>query len=117
MENIAEKKRKYLEKNIFYGLQNLNTGFDAETIKYFSEQDFEIILERVKEKGLGILGIEPWQNGGFYDVLTYEEFTNDSTDANWYIKAFEKFKADKEILQYAASYYIPEILLEKNNAN
>lgn len=113
MESRKEKERKYLEKTIFSGLQNLNDGFDAATIMYFSEQDFEIVLERVKQAGLGITGIEPWKNKGFYGVAVYEEFTNDPADPNWYTKAFERFKETKEELQYAASYYIPENLLEK----
>ncbi|GAB2832533.1 hypothetical protein [Ferruginibacter profundus] len=110
MDNIFDKKKEYLDRNIFFGLTNLNTGFDAVGIKYFSEKDFEIVLNRVKQHGLGIKGIEPWKNGEFYQVLTYEEFTNDSTDPKWYMKAFESFKEDHEDLQYAATYYIPEKL-------
>jgi hypothetical protein len=105
------KKKEYLDKHIFFDLKNLNDGFDAEGIKYFSENDFEEVLKRVKKHGLGITGIEPWKNGEFYHVLVYEDFTNDSTDSNWYNKAFETFKEAKEDLQYAATYYIPTALL------
>ena len=62
-------KEAYLEEFIFKGLTNLNDGFDAESIKYFSQQDFETILNRIEEYGLGIYGIEPWKNGKFYDVI------------------------------------------------
>ena len=54
------KKEKYLNENIFIGLKNLNDGFDAKTIYYFSETDFEIVLNRIDQLGLGIWGIEPW---------------------------------------------------------
>lgn len=112
LENILEKKNKFLDENIFYGLKNLNDGFDAEGIKYFSETDFEEVLKRIKKLGLGIKGIELWENGGFYNVSVYEDFTHDSTDSNWYIKVFESYKEEKENLQYAATYYIPERLLQ-----
>lgn len=102
------KEKLYLDKYIFVGLKNLNTGFDVETIKYFSAQDFEVVMERIKQQSLGITGIEPWKNGKFYGVLTNEEFTKDPTDSNWYLKAFQKFKESGETLQYAASYYVPD---------
>ena len=53
------KKEKYLIENIFKELKNLNYGFDVKTIWYFSESDFEIVLNRIDELGLGIYGIEP----------------------------------------------------------
>lgn len=62
------QEQKYLDKNVFHGLSNLNNGFDEEGIKYFSETEFQIVLERVKNLGLGITGIEPWKDGEFYGV-------------------------------------------------
>ncbi|MBC6988630.1 MULTISPECIES: hypothetical protein [Hymenobacter] len=105
------KKELYLDKFVFTGLTNLNTGFDVPSIKYFSALDFEIVLKRVRQLGLGIYGIEPWKNGEYYWAVTYEEVTNDPTDPSWYIKAFEDFKKDEEELQYAATYYIPDGIL------
>jgi len=100
-------KDEFLDKYIFSGLQNLNDGFDSDIIKYFSEVDFSIVLKRVEENKIGICGIEPWLNGEFYDVLTYEDYSTDPIDPKWYKKAFEKFKKDGKQLQYAASYFIP----------
>src|SRR4051794_33021551 len=95
-----QKEQPYLDKHVFYGLENLNNGFDSPSIKYFTEPDFEIVLKRVKELGLGIYGIEPWQNGEFYDVQVYEEYTKDPSDFNWYMKVFEDYKKDGKELQY-----------------
>ncbi|MGE6356812.1 hypothetical protein ACQKCJ_23325 [Flavobacterium sp. NPDC079362] len=103
-------EQDYLTKNVFIGLKNLNNGFDAESIYYFSENDFEIVLDRAEKIGIQILGIEPWQNGEFYDVLTAEDFTS---DPEWYRKAFFKFKEREENLQYSASYKIPFTLPKK----
>lgn len=85
-------KEAYLDRNVFYGLTNLNDGFDAKSIKYFSETDFKIVLDRVKELGIGIAGIEPWKDGEFYDVLAYELITDNPADPKWYLKVFEDFK-------------------------
>lgn len=75
-------KLKYLDKHIFYGLENLNDGFDAPSIKYFSEPDFGVVLKRIKDLGLGITGIEPWKDGEYYDAVTYETVTDEPTDPN-----------------------------------
>ena len=102
---------EFLDKYIFSGLRNMNDGFDAPSIKYFSAADFEIVLHRVQKLGLGIHGIEPWKDGEFYRVLTYEDFTGDPTDCNWYWKAFQALKDDGQELQYAASYHVPDEVL------
>src|SRR5690606_22829953 len=96
LENYSEEDRmkelEYLKSNIFYGLKNLNNGFDSESIYYFSESDFEIVLDRVEKNGLGIYGIEPWLNDDFYGVMVFEEFDTVATDPNWYRKAFSEYK-------------------------
>ncbi len=108
-----EKKEAYLVRHIFFGLENRNSGYDAESILYFSETDFETVLNRIKEKGVGVYGIEPWQNGEFYDVVTFDEFEKDCTDPEWYQVAFQRFKDRGTTLDYAASYYVPGHLLDE----
>ena len=114
MKDRLKKKGAYLDKHVFYGLTNLNDGFDAMSIKYFSETDFKIVLDRVKEFGIGITGIEPWKDGEFYDVTIYDIVTDNPADPEWYLKAFEDFKKDDKNLQYAASYSVSEKQLKKN---
>lgn len=104
------KKFEYLKAHIFNGLENLNTGFDSESIYYFSESDFEVILDRVEQKGIGIYGIEPWLNGSFYDAKSFEAYKTVATDPNWYRTAFLEFKKTGEQLMYSASYQIPKNL-------
>lgn len=58
MRARIKKDDAYCDKHVFYGLKNLNDGFDFTSIKYFSEKDFEVVLERVKTLGLGIYGID-----------------------------------------------------------
>ena len=101
------EKLEYLKKNVFFGLKNMNDGFDSMSIYYFSESDFEIVINRVEKYGIGILGIEPWLNGEFYDVKVAEDYEAEPTDSKWYRKAFVEFKntTGKNLL-YAASYEI-----------
>ena len=99
-------KEEFLDTYIFEGLKNLNDGFDSPSIKYFSETDFSIVLKRVEENKIGINGIEPWLNGEFYNVLTYEDYSTSPTDPKWYWKAFEELKKEGKQLQYSASYDI-----------
>lgn len=106
-------EQEYLEKNIFFGLKNLNDGFDAESIQYFSQTDFEMVLSRIEKYGVGILGIEPWKNGEFFDAVGYEDFTKNPSDPNWYKKAFKGFVELGQNLQYAATYCVPKELLNE----
>lgn len=107
------KKLEYLKSNIFYDLENLNDGFDTQSIYYFSESGFEIVLNRVEKLEIGIYGIEPWIHGSFYDTMGFEDFNTVSTDPNWYRKAFSQFKKQEKELMYAASFDIPKKLLEE----
>lgn len=109
----GSQKQIFLNKHIFFDLINLNDGFDIPSISYFSEEQFEIVLNRVKEKGLGIYGIEPWvkvegkDSCEYYDVDTYENYNTYPHDPNWYFTSFEKFKKLGLNLQYSASFYVP----------
>ena len=46
---------------MFQGLRDLNDGLDAGGMRYFAATDFEVVLNRVREMGLGVFGIEPWK--------------------------------------------------------
>ena len=103
------RKKQFMDEQVFSGLTNLNTGFDTSSIKYFSAEDFKIVLQRCEKLGLGIYEIEPWKNGSFYDVKTYKSYSDSPIDPKWYNKAFESFLSQGKDLQYAASYYVPQI--------
>src|SRR5690606_8748387 len=105
------RKLQFLDVNIFKELRNLNSGFDSESIKYFSEQDFRIVLNRIEQFNLGISGIEPWFNEAFYSVLVAEDVGSDPFDRNWYNQAFEQLKEENNNLIYAATYVVPTNLL------
>jgi hypothetical protein len=109
-EEERKKESQYLKTNVFNGLENLNDGFDSESIYYFSESDFEIVLDRVEKNEIAIFGIEPWLNGDFYDVLSHEDYKTVANDPKWYRKAFVEFKNRRKNLMYSASYQVPKKL-------
>lgn len=107
------EQNEFLEKNVFKGLEKLNDGFKNETIPFFSESDFEIVLERAEYFGIAIYGIEPWFNGELYDVITNENLKKKATDPNWYKKAFRTFKSRQSGLLYSATYKVSAKLLAR----
>lgn len=109
-----EKKHHFLERYVFHGLTNINDGFDAPTIFYFSSSDFSIALKRIERLKIGIYGIEPWDmNNHYYNVKLFNDYSTDPSDPKWYKKAYEEFKDTGENLKYAASYYVPEEFIKK----
>ena len=108
---IYRLRVEYLDEHIFFGLTDLNTGFDVDTIRYFSREDFEKVLDRCEAAGIGIYGIEPWRNGNYYDVWTCEEFDCEPDEPEWYRTAFGDFATRGVELQYSATYHVPAGLL------
>ena len=108
-------KEEYLERFVFNNLTNLNDGFDAEGIKYFSESDFGTVLRRAEEQGIDIFGIEPWKNGDFYDVRVCGDYESNPSNSQWYWTAFEAFTKEDGELLYAATFGVPERLLNEGS--
>jgi hypothetical protein len=107
---MTERKQKiFLDEHVFKGLTNLNDGFDSEKIKYFSESEFKIVLERVEKLSIKIFGIEPWKNGEYFGVFTCEDYYKQPDNPEWYWKAFKRFVDMNEELQYSASYGIHDV--------
>lgn len=103
----------FLDKFIFHGLEDINDGFDSAQIRYFSESDFRIVLERVEKLNIVIHGIEPWKDDTHYDILSSSDFGLKETDSEWYWKAYQQFIDSGENLKYAASYHVPKHLIEE----
>ncbi|WP_343748634.1 hypothetical protein [Fluviicola sp.] len=105
---------EFLDKKVFKGLEKLNDGFEGESVPFFSESDFEIVLERAEYFGIGIYGIEPWLDGELYDVITHENLKKKATDPQWYKKAFQTFKSRQPGLLYSATYKVSPKLLARD---
>lgn len=107
------EKTEFLKKNIFLDLENINDGIDSDSISYFSESDFEIVLERIEKFGIGLYGIEPRLKGDSFGVKVHEDYRKKATDPKWYKRAFFEFKKQQTNLQYSATYKVSEKLLNR----
>lgn len=107
------EKTEFLEKNIFLNIENLNDGFEADSKLYFSESDFEIVLERIEKLGIGIYRIESRLEGDCFDVKINEDYRKKATNPKWYKKAFSEFKKRQPNLLYSATYRVSDKLLNR----
>jgi hypothetical protein len=53
-----ERDRLYLQKWVFIGLKDLNTGFDSPLIRHFSAEDFFTVIDRCERLNVEIIGME-----------------------------------------------------------
>ena len=112
LRGILSKEEEFLEKYVFFDLEDLNDGFDSPSIKYFSKKDFEKILERSEFYGLKIYGIEPWPDRQFFDVRVCEDYGIPADDPKWYRDAYNKFLEEGVTSYFSASYGVPDSLLK-----
>lgn len=110
-------KSEFLEKNIFQGLKNLNEEVEADSIRYFSEADFAVVLERIEQFGIGIYKIEPRHDSESITAKINEDYRKKATDPKWYKRAFFELKKQQADLQYSATYRVSERLLNRENTS
>lgn len=104
---------EFLEKHVFDGLKNLNDGFDDSSTHYFSQSDFEMVLEKVEYFGIGVYKISTWYDGKPYDSVDHETSKKKATDAKWYKKVFKTLTFRQEGLAYSATYKVSNKLLAR----
>lgn len=107
------EQQEFLEKNVFTNLKNLNTDFKINPVYYFSEIEFEAVLQRIEHFGIGIYTIEPRFNGAPFDVSNHESYKKKATDAKWYTKAFLTSKHRQPGMEYSATYKVSSKLLAR----
>ena len=107
------EKSEFLTQNIFEGLKNKNDGFDDESNLYYSESDFEVILQRIEHFGIGIYVIKTVLDTKDFESANHEDVKKKATDPKWYNKAFLTFSKRQEGLLYSATYKVSKKLLER----
>ena len=107
------EQEKFLEQHIFIGLKNVNDGFGKDGIQFFSETDFEIVLQRAEHFGLSIYSIEPWIKTEALEASSHEDHKKKATDPKWYKKEFKALKTRQEGLLYSATYKVSKKLLAR----
>ena len=111
------EKNEFLEKNIFTDLTNINDASNKDPAHYFSEADFEKLLERVAYFGIGIYEIKTSLKGKSFDVAGHLDHKKKATDPRWYNKAFLTLKKRQEGLAYTATYKLSKNLLERKEVS
>jgi len=107
------EQSEYLEQHIFTDLKNLNDGFDEASNFYFSEADFETVIEKCEYSGIGIYKISTWLDDKAYKMSSHEEFNKKATDPRWYKKAFLTLKMSQKGLLFSATYKVSNKLLAR----
>lgn len=111
----------YLFKHVFLELGNI-TESTPHNLGWLSEQEFEIVLNRIKEHGLAVFGIEPYtkeedeNDDDWFDCMVFElSEEKNPFNPEWYFGAFEglnkKAKKTGCKLKWSATYYVPDELL------
>lgn len=101
-------EEQFLDKFVFYELENMNDGFDAPLIRYFAEDDFETVMDRIEELSINILGIECWVQKKFRNVKYKEDYPGAE---NWHRKAYKDMRREGFTCYFSATYDIPPVLL------
>ncbi len=109
------QQTEFLKKFLFKDLKNLNKNPKKKETFCFSEEDFQIILERVEHFGISIYCIETWKNKKSNSISMHEDFRKKATDPKWYKKAFLTFKTAEKKLNYSATYKVSNKLLAREN--
>ena len=107
------EQEKFLEQHIFTGLKNRNESFKKTGKKFFSESDFEIILQRAEHFGLSIYSIEPCTKSEVLEASSHEDHKKKATDSKWYKKEFLTIKTTQSGLFYSAKYKVSKKLLAR----
>ena len=102
--NISYQRKLYILNNTIF--DGLNQILDNQTlaISHFTKADFEIVLKRVEQQGIGINGIEIFLHGEFYGVRTFEEYNLSSNDSKWYYAAFLELSRKHRDVVYSATF-------------
>ena len=107
------EQTEFLESNVFIDLKKLTAGPDHEGVHYFSEADFEIVLQRVEHFGIGMYTISTLLDGKPFEMAKHDNFKKKATDPKWYKRAFLTFKMRQSGLSYSATYKVSNKLLAR----
>lgn len=100
----------FMDKFVFHELENRNDGFDAPSIRYFSEEDFETVMERIEELGIEIFGIECWVQKKFKRVKYREDYPRME---KWHRNAYKDMRREGYACYFSATYEVPPELLRQ----
>ncbi len=88
---------------VFFGLSDLRPFFDVQEIKYFSREDFIVVVQRCSSVGIFLNAHEVFTpKGDLVDVQIATELSND-----WCLALLEQYGSPLGLL-FTASYHPPD---------
>jgi hypothetical protein len=103
-------EREFLEVKIFYDVENLNTGFDNDSIWHFCVDDFKKVMARSEELNIKILGMECWEKEEEKLTKFYEDYEE---PAQWHRAAFQELVENHAPCIFTATFDIPIEFLQE----
>jgi hypothetical protein len=103
-----DELHEFLDRHVYFDLNNLNYGFDVTPIRYFGLDEFERVLDRIEIFDGEVLGIEAWPDGEFGGARTYEEYGKRANDPSWYRQALKELVEEDVTSHFSGSFRIPD---------
>ncbi|QNI30988.1 hypothetical protein H7849_17990 [Alloacidobacterium dinghuense] len=103
------KDTAFLQKRVFYGLPNLNIGYDSSLISHFDANSFSHVIDRCELLGIRIIGVEVFSNR--IELLNVEISPEDGYE--WVRRLVQRYKGQQNV-SFSATYGVPKDVLESS---
>jgi hypothetical protein len=110
----SDEEHQFLEKGVYAGLENINTGFDAVGVFHFSPTDFGKVIDRCERLEVHPGGIEVFTtDGGFIECVFAMDDGSPDESFDWARRLTQKYWEVPNI-SMSATFHVPDSLLPSN---
>jgi hypothetical protein len=106
---LLEKQTTFLRKRIFYGLPDLNTGFDSPLISHFDSNSFSQVIDRCELIRVRIVGVEVFSRRT--ELLDVE--VSPEKGYEW-VRRLVRSYLDQAHVSFSATYDVPIDVLNEH---
>jgi len=103
------EKTAFMQKSVFYGLPDLNTGYDSPLISHFDANAFSQVIERCELLGVRIIGVEVFSNR--IELLDVEISPEDGYE--WVRRLVHLYRNNADV-SFSATYDVPNDALNSS---
>jgi len=101
-EDLSEAETRFLRQRVFYGLSDLNTGYDSPLISHFNGDDFSQVVDRCEPLGVRIIGVEVFLNR----IVLLNVEISPEYGYEWVRRLIHSYRSQSNV-SFAASYDVP----------
>ena len=106
-----DEEHRFMEEVVYAGLQNINTGFDAEGIFHFSPADFGKVIDRCEPLQIFPNGIEVFTtDGGFIECVFAMDDGSPAESFDWALRLVKGY-IDTPDITMSATFNVPDSAL------